>query len=73
MSDALFCLLLNYSCCRRLVVLFGALITFGSRLFPFGRLPGDILVQRGNFTLLSYLYLHNSKHYLESYHEVFRR
>ncbi|HHT71297.1 MAG: DUF2905 domain-containing protein [bacterium] len=29
---------------------FGALITFGSRLFPFGRLPGDILVQRGNFT-----------------------
>jgi len=28
----------------------GALLTFSSRLLPFGRLPGDILIRRGNFT-----------------------
>ena len=29
---------------------FGALLTFGGRLFRLGRLPGDILVHKGNFT-----------------------
>ncbi|HHV06718.1 MAG TPA: DUF2905 domain-containing protein [Firmicutes bacterium] len=33
-----------------LLFILGALLTFGGRLFRFGRLPGDILVQRGNFT-----------------------
>ncbi|NLG86441.1 MAG: DUF2905 domain-containing protein [Firmicutes bacterium] len=30
--------------------IFGALLFFGGRLFRLGRLPGDILVQHGNFT-----------------------
>lgn len=30
--------------------IFGAVLTLGSRFLPLGRLPGDILVQRGNFT-----------------------
>lgn len=29
----------------------GALLTFGGRLPGLGRLPGDIIIQRGNFTL----------------------
>ncbi len=28
----------------------GAFLTFSGRFFPFGRLPGDILIRRGNFT-----------------------
>lgn len=30
--------------------LFGAFLAFGGRMFRLGRLPGDILVRRGNFT-----------------------
>ncbi|MGE5484871.1 MAG: DUF2905 domain-containing protein [Ignavibacteriales bacterium] len=29
---------------------FGLLIMFGGRLFSLGRLPGDIVIRRGNFT-----------------------
>ncbi len=32
------------------LVLFGILFTFSGKLFGLGRLPGDILVRRGNFT-----------------------
>ena len=33
------------------LVALGVLLTFGSKLpLPFGRLPGDILIKRGNFT-----------------------
>ncbi|MGI6130207.1 MAG: DUF2905 domain-containing protein [bacterium] len=28
----------------------GVLLNFGGRLFGLGRLPGDIFIQRGNFT-----------------------
>lgn len=28
----------------------GALFAFGQKLVPFGRLPGDIVLRRGNFT-----------------------
>ena len=33
------------------LVIIGLIIMYGSRFFPLGRLPGDILVRRGNFTL----------------------
>lgn len=33
-----------------ILVAAGALLAFGGRFFPLGRLPGDILIQRGNFT-----------------------
>jgi hypothetical protein len=29
----------------------GALMVWGGQYFPLGRLPGDIIVRRGNFTL----------------------
>lgn len=32
------------------LVLLGLLLTYGSKLFSLGRLPGDIVIQRGNFT-----------------------
>ncbi|MEW5946907.1 MAG: DUF2905 domain-containing protein, partial [bacterium] len=28
----------------------GALLAFGARYLPLGRLPGDIMVRRGNFS-----------------------
>lgn len=35
-----------------LLLVLGLVLTYGSRIFgPLGRLPGDIVVQRGNFTL----------------------
>jgi hypothetical protein len=33
-----------------ILVVSGALIMLGARLFGLGRLPGDIFIQRGNFT-----------------------
>jgi len=33
-----------------ILVVSGALLMLGGRLFGLGRLPGDIFVQRGNFT-----------------------
>ena len=33
-----------------LLISLGLVLTYGSRLLPIGRLPGDILVRRGNFT-----------------------
>lgn len=33
-----------------LLLVLGAFFTFFGRLFHLGRLPGDILIQRGNFT-----------------------
>ncbi len=34
-----------------LIVLMGLLLLFGSKLpFPLGKLPGDIVIKRGNFT-----------------------
>lgn len=33
-----------------LLFLAGLAITFGGRLFNLGRLPGDIVIQKGNFT-----------------------
>lgn len=33
-----------------IMVVCGALLLLGGRLFGLGRLPGDIFVQRGNFT-----------------------
>lgn len=32
------------------LVLVGLFLTFGTRVIPLGRLPGDIVIQRGNFT-----------------------
>ncbi|OSS42197.1 hypothetical protein DESAMIL20_1750 [Desulfurella amilsii] len=32
-----------------MLVLFGLLLSFSSKL-PFGRLPGDIIIKKGNFT-----------------------
>jgi hypothetical protein len=32
------------------VVLIGLFITFGAKLIPFGRLPGDIRVEKENFS-----------------------
>ncbi len=32
------------------LVLVGLFLTFGARVIPLGRLPGDIVIQRGNFT-----------------------
>ena len=34
----------------RVVFVIGLLLTFGSRVPGLGRLPGDILVRKGNFT-----------------------
>ncbi|ACA59869.1 DUF2905 domain-containing protein [Candidatus Desulforudis audaxviator] len=34
-----------------LIVVLGALLYFGGKILGIGRLPGDILIQRGNFTL----------------------
>ncbi|MBC7335217.1 MAG: DUF2905 domain-containing protein [Clostridia bacterium] len=34
-----------------LLVLFGLVLWLGPRLWPFGRLPGDIYYQKGQFTL----------------------
>ncbi|HHW12261.1 MAG TPA: DUF2905 domain-containing protein [Firmicutes bacterium] len=33
-----------------LLVLLGGLLQFGEKIFQRGRLPGDILIRRGNFT-----------------------
>ena len=33
-----------------LLFVLGAAISMGNRFFRFGRLPGDIVIQRGNFT-----------------------
>lgn len=33
-----------------LLFVMGALLAYGGRLWGLGRLPGDIVVQRGNFT-----------------------
>jgi hypothetical protein len=33
-----------------IVFLGGLVMTLGGRLFPIGRLPGDIVYRRGNFT-----------------------
>ncbi|MGB9825667.1 MAG: DUF2905 domain-containing protein [Desulfofundulus sp.] len=33
-----------------LLFIMGVVLTFTGRLFHLGRLPGDILIQRGNFT-----------------------
>lgn len=33
-----------------ILFLFGLVLYAGGRLFPFGRLPGDILIKKGNFT-----------------------
>lgn len=33
-----------------LMLALGAFLAFGHKLAPFGHLPGDILVRRGNFT-----------------------
>ncbi|MDK2856477.1 MAG: hypothetical protein PWQ41_1484 [Bacillota bacterium] len=33
-----------------LLFIMGVVLTFSGRLFNLGRLPGDILIQRGNFT-----------------------
>lgn len=33
-----------------LLIVAGLLITFGGRFFGLGRMPGDIVVRRGNFT-----------------------
>lgn len=33
-----------------ILVALGLILTFGARLLPLGRLPGDIVIQRGNFT-----------------------
>lgn len=33
-----------------LLLIIGAALTFGGRLIGLGRLPGDIVIQRGNFT-----------------------
>ena len=33
------------------LVVLGVILTYGSKIpFPLGRLPGDILIRRGNFT-----------------------
>jgi hypothetical protein len=32
------------------ILILGALLTFSGKLFGLGRLPGDIYIQRGNFT-----------------------
>jgi hypothetical protein len=32
------------------MLVFGALLAFGEKLPGIGRLPGDILIRRGNFT-----------------------
>jgi len=34
-----------------ILVVAGAFLTFGGRLLGLGRLPGDILIRRGGFTL----------------------
>lgn len=33
-----------------ILALVGLFLMFGTRVVPLGRLPGDIVVQRGNFT-----------------------
>ncbi len=33
-----------------ILALFGMVITFGGRILNIGRLPGDIVIRRGNFT-----------------------
>lgn len=33
-----------------ILLLIGLIITFAGKIFPLGRLPGDILVRKGNFT-----------------------
>lgn len=33
-----------------IMALVGLFLMFGTRVIPLGRLPGDIVVQRGNFT-----------------------
>ena len=33
-----------------LLLIFGVILQFGEKLFGRGRLPGDILIKRGNFT-----------------------
>ena len=33
-----------------LLIVAGLLISFGGRFFGLGRLPGDVVVRRGNFT-----------------------
>ncbi len=47
----------DFSSFGKMIMIFGAillgiglLITFAGKIFPLGRLPGDILVRRGNFT-----------------------
>jgi len=32
------------------LVILGGLLVLSGKFFPFGRLPGDIFVQKGNFT-----------------------
>ncbi len=32
------------------MLVIGLFITFAGKVFPFGRLPGDIFVRKGNFT-----------------------
>lgn len=32
------------------ILVLGAFMTFSGRIFGLGRLPGDIYIQRGNFT-----------------------
>lgn len=32
-------------------IVIGVLWQFGGRLFPLGKLPGDLIIKRGNFTL----------------------
>ena len=34
-----------------LLIIVGLFMTFGSKYLPFGKLPGDIHVQRDNFTM----------------------
>ncbi|NLM36557.1 MAG: DUF2905 domain-containing protein [Firmicutes bacterium] len=33
-----------------LLVLLGVFLQFGEKILPRGRMPGDILIRRGNFT-----------------------
>lgn len=47
----------NFSDLGKMLISFGAIllgiglfITFAGKFFPLGRMPGDILVRKGNFT-----------------------
>lgn len=47
----------GFSSIGKMLIIFGAIligigifITFAGKVFPLGRLPGDILVRKGNFT-----------------------